>query len=434
MTRPLVSHRWTSFRAGGRWRRLAPAVWLLVATPLVAAPLVVEGQQRRVTVRDNARGATREGAREESPFEQEVDRLVQELLERKRVSLAILGNVQELQLALRSPNLAEQARAQVQVSLKKMRTQLASLENDGTRIQRRLSDICAAAKPEGWVGIYYSADASAYRDDDGRLVMRFVDYPEIESVDPGSPADKAGVRGGDRILAMSGRDLRDAQIDFTPLLKPGTRIPFKVRRGMETKVLTVTVEPRPGDFASPCPWIDERIAAAFAPMQQLTFTITSDESAAAPSGQARIVVQRGQVPAATTVSPSAPTSPTPPTPVVATVPSPPAAPSPPLPPLPPIAGVSSASTVVFAGAQFVAVGAELAEALGVERGLLVVTAGRGSPAERSGLRAGDVVLTVDGEPLASPLTFLQAVEESRDRELRLQLLRRRKPMTTTLKW
>ena len=112
----------------------------------------------------------------------------------------------------------------------------------------------------------------------------------------------------------------------------------------------------------------------------------------------------------------------------------PSAQPPPMPPLPPVAGVSSASTVVFAGAQCVSVGAELAEALGVERGLLVVNAVRGSPAEQSGLRAGDVLLTVDGEPLASPLVFLQAVEESRDRELRLQLLRRRKPVTVTLKW
>lgn len=421
MTTPMPSARSTTHRDTGRWRRLAPAVWLLLATPLV-----VEAQQRRVT--------SRESAPEESPFEQEVDRLVQELLERKRMSLAILGNVQELQLALRSRDLAEQTRAQVQVSLRKMRTQLASLENDGTRIQRRLSDICASAKPQGWVGVYYSATGSAYRDNDGRLVMRYVDYPEIESVDPGSPADKVGIRGGDRILAMAGRDLRDSEIDLSPLLKPGTRIPFKVRRGTETKILTVTVEPRPGDFASPCPWIDERIAAAFAPMQQLTFTITTDEAPSAPGGQARVLVQRGAVAAGTTVSPTSPVAPTPSTPVTASVPAAPSAPPPPMPPLPPVAGASSASTVVFAGAQCVSVGAELAEALGVERGLLVVNAVRGSPAEQSGLRAGDVLLTVDGEPLASPLVFLQAVEESRDRELRLQLLRRRKPITVTLKW
>ncbi|MCC6931017.1 MAG: PDZ domain-containing protein [Gemmatimonadaceae bacterium] len=427
MAKPLVCNRWTFHGVVARWRPLAPALWLAAVALLAATPLVVEGQQRRVTVRGDARGTTRDVAREESPFEQEVDHLVQELLERKRLSMALLDNLQELQLALRSPNLTEQARSQGQVSLRRMRTQLAALENDGTRIQRRLSDICAAAKPEGWVGVIYSADASAFRDDEGGLVIRFVDYPEIESVDPGSPAEKAGIRGGDRILAMSGRDLRDAEIDFTPLLKVGTRIPFKLRRGMETKVLTVTVEPHPGEFASPCPWIDERIAAAFAPMQQLTFTITSDESAVPGSGPPRIVVQRRSLPAGATESPATPSLPTP---VAATAPGAIAAPG----PLPPVAGATSASTVVFAGAQFVAVGAELAAALGVVRGLLVVATGRGSPAERSGLRVGDVLLSVDGEALASPLTFLQAVEESRDRELRLQLVRRRKPVTATLKW
>lgn len=90
--------------------------------------------------------------------------------------------------------------------------------------------------------------------------------------------------------------------------------------------------------------------------------------------------------------------------------------------------------MTFAGAQFVSVGPGLAEALGVERGLLVVSAGRGSAAEQSGLRAGDVLVVVDGDALASPLVFLQAVEQSSRRELRVQIVRRRKPMSAVLKW
>ncbi len=120
-------------------------------------------------------------------------------------------------------------------------------------------------------------------------------------------------------------------------------------------------------------------------------------------------------------------------------PSPPAPPgavsaTAPVPPLPPVAPQGSASTVVFGGAQFVAVGRELAEALGVERGLLVVGAGRGSPAEQSGLRPGDVVIAVEGRSIASPLVFLQAVEQSEGRELRLRLMRRGKPAAITLRW
>ena len=363
----------------------------------------------------------------ESPFELEVDRLVQDLMQKRRMTLGLVSSLREVQLKLRASELTDLERAQAESNLRQLRARLASLESDGSRIQRRLRDVCDAdRKPEGWVGIVYSGSASATREDDGRVTMRFVDYPSIESVEPGSPADKAGIRGGDRMFAMLGRDLRDTQIDFTPMLKPGTRIPFKVRRGAETKVLIVTVAPRPDQYSTPCPWVDERVAAAFAPMQ-MTVTVTSEDGppvAVMPNG-AGAIARRPSMPV---VAPSPPVA----SPMLLLPPSPP--PAVPMPPLPPYGVEGSASTVTFAGAQFVSVGPGLAEALGVERGLLVVSAGRGSAAEQSGLRAGDVLVVVDGDALASPLVFLQAVEQSSRRELRVQIVRRRKPMSAVLKW
>jgi membrane-associated protease RseP (regulator of RpoE activity) len=362
-----------------------------------------------------------------SPLEREVDRLVHDLLQKRRTAIGLLASLQELQVAMRGTMVAEAQRPQVDNTMRQLRAQLASLDADGTRIRKRLEEICAADRqPTGWVGIYYSASASALQGSDGRVVMRFVDYPSIESVEPGSPADRAGVRGGDRMLAMAGRDLRDAEVDFTPLLRPGTRIPIKVRRGVETKLLTVTVEPRPDDYTTPCPWVDERLATAFAPLQ-MRVTITSTEAVGdgTSGGSAqgtRVVVQR--------MAPPPPASPV--------LPAEAAAPAPPVPPLPPtlprVGAAGTASTLVFGGGQFVAVGAELAEALGVERGLLLVTAGRGSPVVQSGLRAGDVLLSVDGEELTSPLVFMQAVEQADAREVRVQLLRKRRPMTVALRW
>jgi len=182
------------------------------------------------------------------------------------------------------------------------------------------------------------------------------------------------------------------------------------------------VEPRPDDYSTPCPWVDERLATAFAPLQmRVTITSTDAEGDGASGGAspgARVIVQR-----------IAPPPPTPPVPPVASAPA-----SAPLPSLPPVGAAGTASTLVFGGGQFVAVGAELAEALGVERGLLLVTAGRGSPLVQSGLRAGDVLLSVDGEELTSPLIFMQAVERAESREVRVQLLRKRKPMTVALRW
>lgn len=390
--------------AGPRGAALA----MTLAAMTVAAPVPLQAQPRRATAQEVA-----------TPLEREVDRLVQELLLKRRTAIGLLTSLQELQLAMRGTLVSDAQRPQVDQTMRQLRSQLASLDADGTRIRKRLTEICAAdQQPTGWVGIYYSASASALQGSDGRVVMRFVDYPSIESVEPGSPADRAGVRGGDRLLAMAGRDLRDAEIDFTPLLRPGTRIPIKVRRGVETKQLTVTVEPRPDDYATPCPWVDERLATAFAPLQ-MRVTITASEGEASGTGSgARVIVQR-----------IAPPAPTPPVPPVAAAP-----PSAPLPPLPPVGGAGTASTLVFGGGQFVAVGAELAEALGVERGLLLVTAGRGSPLVQSGLRAGDVLLAVDGAELTSPLVFMQAVEQAPAREVRVQLLRKRRPMSAVLRW
>ncbi len=391
-------------------------------------PLMPRGSRRawRLTVAliVLATGATSAGAQErtlvlrnnESAFEVEVDRLVQELLQKRRIVVSIVGSVQQMQGSLRTVEFNDEQRAHIERSIRQLRERLTSLESDGVRIRNRLGEICDADRqPAGWVGIAYSVSANATRQDDGRVIMRFENHPSIESVEPGSPADKAGIRGGDRILAMAGRDLRDAEIDFTPLLKPGTRIPFRVQRGSESRVLTVTVEPRPSGFSTPCPWVDERIAAAFAPSQMM-LTVTSEDpespGATAPLGT-RVIVQRGA-------------------PMVAV--TPPVPPVPPVPPLPPVGVGGGASSVVFGGAQFIPVSAELSAALGVERGLLVIGTGRGSPAEQSGLRTGDVLVAVDGRPVASPQVFLQAVEESTRHQLRLQLVRRGKPVTAMLRW
>lgn len=380
----------------GRGRHAVSAALLLavLASPAAAQPRIV---------------VTQGG---ESSFEVQIDRLVQELLQKRRTSLALATNLRAMQVAIRNGSVGEEQRTPVQNSMRLVRERLAMLEADVTEIQQRLRAMCAPnRRPEGWVGIAYSGSASATREGDGRLIMRFVDYPSIESVEPGSPADKAGIRGGDRILSMSGKDLRDAEIDFTPLLKPGTRIPFRVRRGVEAKLLTVTVEPRPGDFVTPCPWVDERISAALAPMQ-LTVTVTAQEPEADGASALEAKVAPGLAPSAGATGTL----------------------NPQVPPLAPIAPQGSASTVTFGGAQFVTVGRELAEALGVERGLLVVGAGRGSPAEQSGLRTGDVVVAVEGRAVASPLVFLQAVEQAEGRELRLRLMRRGKPAAVTLRW
>jgi regulator of sigma E protease len=56
-------------------------------------------------------------------------------------------------------------------------------------------------------------------------------YPVVAEVVAGSPADRAGIRRGDRILAIAGRDARDIRVQVEETtLSPGTRKTIRIER------------------------------------------------------------------------------------------------------------------------------------------------------------------------------------------------------------
>ena len=63
----------------------------------------------------------------------------------------------------------------------------------------------------------------------------------------GGPADKAGLRAGDTVVAIDGKEIADtaALVNQTAALRPGTRAPFKVLRGGEPMTITVELGQRP---------------------------------------------------------------------------------------------------------------------------------------------------------------------------------------------
>jgi CubicO group peptidase (beta-lactamase class C family) len=67
----------------------------------------------------------------------------------------------------------------------------------------------------------------------------------IESVEPGTPADRAGLRGGDRITTINGLSLQgeDAPMRFREQVSQGRPIELRILRGQTE--LTVTVVPDP---------------------------------------------------------------------------------------------------------------------------------------------------------------------------------------------
>ncbi len=393
--------------------RVTPALFALGLATVTA------GAQTR----DSSAAPPRE--RGGTSFEVAVERLARELVRKRQITAALTRTMQSLQVALRNQNVQQLQRVQYQARLQDVREQLAAIEVDGAQLRRKLLELCPdEARPAGWVGVVYGGDITYSREGNGPVITRFLDVPSVTTVEPGSPAERAGIQTGDFILSIAGNDVRERALAISPLLKPGKKIQFRVRRGNDIKALTVTVERRPEDFETQCGgWVDESIAAAFAP-SPMTFSFETGR------GGARTITATPMTPV--------PRVPVPPsvaaTPIIA-----PAPPTPPVPPPPsgwaPFGLYSASAVITFAGAQVAPMDDDLAEALGAERGVLVLRSGRGSPAERSGLRGGDVVVSVDGRAVSTPIEFIRAMDRAeRVRSAELGIVRKRKAMTITLDW
>ena len=88
----------------------------------------------------------------------------------------------------------------------------------------------------------------------------------------------------------------------------------------------------------------------------------------------------------------------------------------------------------IAGAQVVALGPDLGEAFGTDRGVLVLKVLRGTAAEESGLRGGDVILKANGVEISEPAALQRAIRRAADREVELVLMRKKKQMKLSLTW
>ncbi len=372
--------------------------WLALGA--VLTPGATQAQQPdsvRVTI---IRGVT--------PFEIQVERLARQLVGQQQRVITLSGTRQQLQGLLRTASLDDGRRNSLVTRLRLVESELSSLGTSAASLRRELERVCAPTRlAEGWVGIQYSGE---YTVDitPGGAVMRVRTPPSIESVDPGSPADKAGLRRGDVILAMGGREMVDAVVDLGQLLKIGTRVPVRVRRGVESRSMVVVIEARPADFVPTCAWEDETIARALAPAPGgFTFVIGGQATRESPNP-----FRIGSTPPST----------------ISLVPSNEA-------PQGRIGFTFSGSSDQFAaGAQLMPLNEGLVAITGVERGIFVVEVARRSSAAQSGLQAGDVIVSVEGRSVSSPGGLLQAMERADPRELRLQVMRQKRTEAVVLRW
>lgn len=245
---------------------------------------------------------------------------------------------------------------------------------------------------DGWLGINYVAEQKQWVERNELLVTHFT-YPYIASVEPGSPADRAGLEAGDTILAYNDIDLRGKPVSLTKLLRPGAKLMVKVRRARETYDIPVVVGRR--SMATRQAWMIEK------------------------NGSSRVEVRGG----ATRVRGGEPS--------VVVVPEEPGTPTAPMPPMPSLAYSAS---LALAGAEVVRVNEDLGEVFGVTQGVLVVAVGVNTPASRAGLRGGDVIVKVDGRAITTPRELQERLRRAEDREVRLAVVRKKKEQVLTLSW
>jgi serine protease Do len=346
--------------------------------------------------------------------EGEVARVARELIEKKRTQIMLVRTLSDLSGQLQRANTdAERERMEQQV--RTVRLRLSATGSAGTELRRKLSSLCNDDhQPNGWLGVVLDGDFEVKAGTDGEVSSRYLDFPTVVSVEPGSPAAKAGLESGDRLLVLDGRDLRGTVVDISSMLRPGARLPLRVRRGMEGKSLQVLVERRPDSFQPPCQWMDQAIAGALREVpNEYDFMMMAPPDAPLPP-------ERGSRP----VLPRTPASP----PSVARSPSPPEAWG------PLVYSYSTNGTGTIAGAQVTALDQDLGATFGVERGLLILRVLPGTPAEHSGLRGGDVILKASGTAITEPVALQRAINMARSRELQLSIVRRKKPLTLALRW
>ena len=94
-----------------------------------------------------------------------------------------------------------------------------------------------ASRPIGCRGTTSETSSITLTRADGEPVV-FPSYPTIETVQPGSPAERAGMRPGDLVALQNGHDLI---ADPPPPALAGDTVQFQVWRGDQRLTLTVVL-------------------------------------------------------------------------------------------------------------------------------------------------------------------------------------------------
>jgi S1-C subfamily serine protease len=290
--------------------------------------------------------------------------------------------------------------------LRELGDRLDRLAQKNAALMTTIEMSCAGDRqPEGWLGVQFS-ELQTVMGEDAPMMPSLREYPKIDSVYSNSPASRAGVRRGDVVTLIAGQDAR-RPVQLDKLLRPTTRVPLRVQRDGSQKEITLVVEKRPADFNSECANVEQFISPDF--------------------DQPMIYLRTPRAPRVGTVLPR--------TPMPATAPD---APSPPaFPPAPFTSGFSFQfpnMNSAIAGATLMALDDDWRATLGVDNGVLVTKVLPGTPSKDSGLHASDVIVSADGQNVASVRSLSRIIGNAKSNAVKLQVIRAGKPLTLVLHW
>lgn len=261
--------------------------------------------------------------------------------------------------------------------------------------------------PRGWIG--FNAQGPRRISDDGEGIT-YLAYPTIISVDPNSPADRAGIVPGDVLIAFNGTDVVGHDFNMNKLFVPEKKIGVTVRRDGETKDYSLEIAKAPQAVESR----RQEFNRVLLPVP------VSPGAPGLPKvavGQMRIDVDRGD---------NAPEVGARRVPMGAVMARGGAM---------PVRVGSVISTHGALGANASPVNADLAKVLKLEKGILINEAPEESPAYKGGVRVGDVIVSASGQTVTT-LSELQDQIVSRfgDRSIVLQVMRSHKTVKLTVTW
>ena len=258
---------------------------------------------------------------------------------------------------------------------------------------------------KGWIGINSGLVPFTRHVDSTGDFVHYYRYPIIISVEPDSPAQRAGIAQGDTLIAYDGQDVVRTRVNMRELMIPEKKLNVTVRRDGEARDFTLVVAKPPeriamrwrqsGDMPMPMTVEGRAVVAARsfpggASAGEVRRFSASDRAVFVEVGPGGYVVDR--------------------------------------------ANFMNRGGVFGAG--LVTLGPELARVFKLDRtGVLVQEAPAETPAFKAGMRVGDVIVSVAGHPV-NTIADVQSIVMSRVSQggVAVQLLRDNKPVVVNVKW